>query len=566
MSPAKARSARVTPIRPPDALQVGRAALARGAWREAKRAFQRSLAEREQPEALEGLGLAAWWLDSADLVFKSRDRAYQLYRKRGDHVAAARLAVWLAWDSGAFLGEMHVANGWLQRARTLLANVPECPEHAWVAVREGIYALLDDGDPAKALERADTAIRIGREVGYIDGEMIGGALRGFALVTAGNVQEGMRQLDEVNAAVLAGELNDPVAIALTCCYLVAACERVRDGKRALEWCRRLREFCKDWGLKPLLAVCRTQYASVCVWRGEWGEAEKELQRATSELIASRPAMSGEGQARLGELRRRQGRFDEADALFENAGHHPIAALGRAALALDRDDFRAAADLAERHLRTVSKLNRTERAAALEIVVRARLALGGAEAANAAAAELRSIADDVGTPALTGSAMTASGLVAAHAGSVDQACKALEDAADVFDKCDAPFEEARVRIDLASLLARNGDRKLALGEASSAVKTLNALDARHEAARAQAVIDVLNAKADAPVKAGRGGLTAREIDVVRLVAKGHSNAQLARALSISDHTVHRHIANILLKLRVRSRSAIVGRAAAMGLLE
>src|SRR5262249_31206375 len=159
------------------------------------------------------------------------------------------------------------------------------------------------GDPDRARACAEDAIRVARRVGAIDYEMIGGALRGFALVTAGDVREGMGVLDEVNTAVLAGDSSDPVAIALTSCYLVGACESVRDSHRALQWCKHLRAFCTDWGLTPLLAVCRTQYASACVWRGEWAEAEKELVTATGELISSRPGMSSEGQARLGELRR-----------------------------------------------------------------------------------------------------------------------------------------------------------------------------------------------------------------------------------------------------------------------
>ena len=83
----------------------------------------------------------------------------------------------------------------------------------------------------------------------------------------------MRALDEVNAAVVAGEMKDLVAIGLSCCYMIAACERVRDYDRALQWCTRLKVFCAKWGLRPLFAVCRTQYASICMWRGTWLEAE-----------------------------------------------------------------------------------------------------------------------------------------------------------------------------------------------------------------------------------------------------------------------------------------------------
>src|SRR6187549_2895349 len=134
------RRGTVTPIRPLTPLEAGQAALTRGEWRAAKRYFETSLsrAAEDAPEALEGLGLAAWWLDKADLVFESRQRAYRLYRQRKNGVAAGRVAVWLAWDSAAFRGELAVANGWLQRAHTLLDGEPDCAEQAWLAVREGI--------------------------------------------------------------------------------------------------------------------------------------------------------------------------------------------------------------------------------------------------------------------------------------------------------------------------------------------------------------------------------------------------------------------------------------------
>src|SRR6185295_20209816 len=159
-----------------------------------------------------------------------------------------------------------------------------------------------------------------------------------------------QELDEVNAAVLAGEMSDRVMIGLACCYLIAACERIHDFERAVQWCDRLKAFCEKCGFRPLSAVCRTQYASVCMWRGAWAEAEQELTSASEELSASRPAMSGEGLVRLGELRRRQGKLDEAMALFERSGSHPLASLGRASVVFDRGDFRSSTDLAERHLR------------------------------------------------------------------------------------------------------------------------------------------------------------------------------------------------------------------------
>jgi tetratricopeptide (TPR) repeat protein len=358
-----------------DRLAAGHAALARGDWEAARQLFEAVLHVEERPDALEGLGLAAWWLDSADVVFDVRERAYRGYRERGDSVSAARMAVWLAWDTAAFRGEQAVANGWLQRARRLLEGLPDAPEHAWLAARAGIWALLDDGDPHESLRLASEAVRVGQALGAVDYEMVGRAVHGFAQVTAGAVVEGLQELDEVNAAVLAGEMTDRVLIGLACCYLIAACERVHDYERATQWCDRLKAFCKKVGFRPLFAVCRTQYASVCMWRGAWDEAEHELTSASDELAACRPAMTGEGLVRLGELRRRQGKLDEAMTLFDRVGSHPLASVGRANVMFDRGDHAGSADLAERHLRRLPASNRTERVAALELKVRACLEQG-----------------------------------------------------------------------------------------------------------------------------------------------------------------------------------------------
>src|SRR4029078_4122436 len=130
------------PVRPPDC-QPGDEALKRGAWSDARQAFEDAVRLRESPAALEGLGTAAWWLDLADQVFDSRERAYTLYLGEGDHLGAARMAVWLAWDYWAFRGEGAVASGWLQRARRLLEGQPSCSERAWLGPRGGAMSFVE---------------------------------------------------------------------------------------------------------------------------------------------------------------------------------------------------------------------------------------------------------------------------------------------------------------------------------------------------------------------------------------------------------------------------------------
>jgi DNA-binding CsgD family transcriptional regulator len=543
---------------------TGAECLAAGAWLEARRIFELSLAERETADALEGLGLAAWWLDDADAVFASRERAYKLYLDANDRRSAARLAVWLAWDCFAFRGETAVANGWLQRARRLLDGLPPSRELAWLESRESQLALAEDGDTDRAHRHATEAIRVGRAAGSIDYEMLGRSLQGLALVASGAVAEGMRLLDEVNTAIVAGELTDQIAIGLSSCYLISACERVRDYDRAVQWCARLKVFCEKWGLRPLFAVCRTQYASICLWRGTWLEAEQELTAATGELAASRPAMTADGLVRLADLRRRQGRLVEASSLFEQAGHHPLAALGLAELAFDRGDARVAAESAERYLRRVPRHNRTDRVVALDLLVRALAATGDADGARTALAELQGIAGVVGTVPLRAAASLAAGHVALGVGDGDGARRHLEDAVDLYRASGAPYELARARIALARALGLLGRVGAAIDETQRAVDLLTELHAELEIGRAKALLQELSVSSPKP-SAGSAGLTGREIEVLRLVADGLNNQVIAERLFLSEHTVHRHLANIFNKLSVSSRAAAVAQAARRGLL-
>jgi ATP/maltotriose-dependent transcriptional regulator MalT len=338
---------------------------------------------------------------------------------------------------------------------------------------------------------------------------------------------------------------------------------VRDYDRAVQWCSRLKTFCAKWGLHPLSAVCRTQYASVCLWKGTWLEAEQELRAAARELEASRPAMTADAVVRLAELRRRQGRLVEAAELFDAAGSHPLALIGNAELALDRGDARAAADLGARYLRRLPTQNRTDRSTGLELIVRALAADGDVDGARTALAELSAIASLMKTRPLQAMASRAAGWVSLAAGRMDEARSHLEDAVDHFLQSGAPFEVAISRLGLARALAQAERVDEAVAEASRALELLKELKAQFHMAQASALLDQLalpDAKATTP-----GGLSRRELDVLRLVADGLSNQAIGARLYVSEHTVHRHVANILNKLSVSSRAAAVAQAARRGLL-
>lgn len=537
---------------------AGHDALRRGDWDEARAAFAAALREEETPEALEGLGTAAFWLEDATAAINARERAYRLYRVRGDRIAAARVAVWLADDYFCFRDEVAVANGWLGRARRLLDGLPLCPEHGLLAAEDGYQALIARHDPVTAGRCGAEVTACGRTLGVVDLEMHGLALEGLALVAMGQVEQGMARLDEATAAATSGEMEDPALIGVTCCFLIYACEWVRDYPRAAQWCERLKEFAERWRFISLLGVCRAHYAGVLLARGAWREAEEQLAAATSVLAPVRQGLIVEASVRLAELRRRQGRWEEAETLFRQSEAHPQALLGRAALALDRGDSSAALEWADRYLRRLPREAQTQRAAGLEVLLRARLVLGDPTAADAVA-ELQTIATMIGTEPLRAAALAGHGLLAAAAGEQLVARRHLEDAADLFDQSGLPFEAACVRLDLAGVLRalrRDGAAAHERQRADAVLQQLGSAPRKDEGGRTtdDAQAEPAAAPARRPPSARPHGLTRREVEVLRLLARGLSNQEIAAELVLSTRTVERHISTIYDKLGTRGKVA------------
>jgi LuxR family maltose regulon positive regulatory protein len=556
-----------------DHLQQGRAALNRGAWEAAREAFEAALAAAESPEALEGLGWALFWLDRTEEALDTRERAFRGYREAGDGRSAARLAYGLAVDCIDLRGEAP-ASGWLDRARRLLEGTEPGPEHGWLALWEGHFALMYRRDTAAARERGQVALGIGREQELLDLEMLALALEGLVLVAEGQVPEGMRRLDEATSAALTGEMAALDAVGATCCFLVHACERVRDYDRAAQWGERVERFSREWGIVPSLTVCRTQHAAMLIGQGEWARAEEELKQAIDRLSTSRPLLVVDGVEQLAELRRRQGRWDEAEELFARVESRSLSLLGRGAIAYDQGDAATAADLLERFLRRTPPDNWNGRASALELLVRSRLALGRRAEAEEAASDLRALLERVDTPTIRAAVSQTEAILLGADGGCEEARRHFEDAVDLFLQSQAPFEAARARLDLARCLAGIDRPGPAEQEARSALECFQKLGAAREAFRAEAVLKELTegrTRSASPPAAGPvppptdHPLTSRELEVLRLVAEGLGDKEIADRLYLSGHTVHRHISNIRTKLGLPSRSAAVAWAAQHGLL-
>jgi LuxR family transcriptional regulator, maltose regulon positive regulatory protein len=388
--------------------------LSGGLWKEARAVFEQELEAGESAEALEGLSWAAWWLDDAETVFEARERAYHRYRKRPDPASAARMATWLAADHLDFHGALAVASGWLRRAGRLLEPLEPGPDHGWLAFHEGHIAGMS-GDSVKAGELGARAAQLGRRFDVPDLEMLGLALQGASLVATAQVEEGMRCLDEATATALAGEATVPISSAWTCCFLVSACTAVLDYERAFEWCDRIAEFAERYGSRYMLAFCRAEYGTVHLWRGRWADAETLLEASIEDFSRSRPAWAEGPLVTLAELRRRQGRPAEVLRLLDQAGASAAAQLCRARLALDRDETLRAAELGQRVLRQLPEEAKLDRAPALELLVRARVARGELEEAASALAALREIERLVGTAPLRACTDLAEGVLAAAGG-------------------------------------------------------------------------------------------------------------------------------------------------------
>lgn len=217
----------------------------------------------------------------------------------------------------------------------------------------------------------------------------------------------------------------------------AACSQTSDVTRAADWCRRVEAICAERDLVPLFNVCRIQYASVQVARGSWREAETELTGVLDRLSASRRSSRLEAVVQLGELRRRQGRFDEAEALFAQAEFHPSAIAGRARIQMSGGEYAVAWTAMRGLLERLPKDSRLARTDMLYLAVAVAEAAGDEDAARRLASELRQTAELTGTHSLMATASAADAALAPP----DAAVPLLTEAVRRFSAAGLRFDEA-----------------------------------------------------------------------------------------------------------------------------
>jgi DNA-binding NarL/FixJ family response regulator len=525
-------------------LETGRAAYARRAWGDAFGALSRS--DRAAPlEAadLERLATAAYMLGREEDYLAALERAHGAYLAAGEAPPAARCAIWIGVML-ALRGETGPASGWLARAeRQLDQDGGECVERGYLLLPL-MFRYEAAGDFAAAAATASEATAVGERFG--DPDLVALALQGQGqmLIREGRVQEGLVCLDEAMLAATRTELS-PMATGIVYCGMILACRELYELRRAQEWTAELSRWCE--GQPDLVAFtgrCLVHRAEIMQLQGAWADALDEARQASARRGLSR---SGAGQAfyRQGELLRLQGALAAAEDAYREAsrlGCEPQPGLALLRLAQGQGDTAAAA-IRRAAAETTDRLGRPR---LLPAVVEIMLAGGNVDEARTACDELEQIAAANETVALAAMAAEARGAVELADGDPRAALVLLRRAWQAWEDFDTPYEAARVRVLLALACRALGDEDSAALELQAAREAFAELGAGPDLARAESLLPVVSARTH--------GLTPRELEVLRLVAAGNSNREIASELVISEHTVARHLQNIYAKLGVASRTA------------
>jgi DNA-binding CsgD family transcriptional regulator len=524
-------------------IEGARDAVRRDSWAKAYGELAAADPSDLSPQDLEALADAAWWLSKNDESIAARQRAYAAFAASNDERRAAYNAGRLSIEH--FLREEPaVGAGWLMRAQRHLQDEVECIEHGFLAVLEGTVARFG-GDLDGAIALAERAATIALRFEDRDVWALGIHIEGLVLIDRGDIADGLARLDEAMTSVVAGELSS-FFTGVVYCNVIEACLELADLRRAGEWSEAAKAWCE--GLppeSPYPGICRINRAEVETLRGAWPEAEAEASRASEELMSFDPLAAAQAFYGTGEIRRRMGNFAGAEESFARAheiGFDPQPGL--ALLRLGQGKVEAA--------RTGLRLalsgetgSRMRRARLLAAQVDVALAVRDVETARSASAELDAIAAGYTSPAIDATAATARGALRLVEDDVAGALESLRHAIAIWQELRMPYEAAGARTRYALALRRadaEGDATSELRVAASAFERLGAVtDAR-------AAKELLSGPAGLP-----RGLTARQAEVLRLVAAGKSNRQIAAELVISEHTVARHLQNMFVKLDVSSRS-------------
>jgi ATP/maltotriose-dependent transcriptional regulator MalT len=528
------------------ALERGRAAFAGQAWADA---YERlSAADREtplEPGDLERLAAAAYLVGREDESAEAWVRAHHELLARGQTGPAARCAFWLAFGL-LNRGELARGGGWVARARRVVAGGQDRAEHGYLRWLAAFQSLLE-GETAAALAGFEQAATFADRWGEPDLAALARVGAGRALIRLGRTGPGVALLDEVMVAVETGELS-PIVVGDLYCTVLEGCQELFDLRRAQQWTAVLASWCAAQpDLVPYRGQCLLHRAELMQLHGAWPDAMEEARRAYERFLqpTAHPA-AGAAAYQLAELHRLRGEAAEAEEAYRLAsrwGREPQPGL--ALLRLAQGQLAAARAAIRRVLDEAT--DRPDRARLLPAAVEIALAGGDVPAARAAADELAGAAEELDAPLLAATAAAADGAVLLGQGDARAALAALRGAWTAWQELEAPYEAARVRVGIGLACRELGDQDAAAMELDAARWVFRQLGAAQDLAQVEAL-------AGRGPAGAAGGLTAREVQVLRLVATGRTNRAIAAELVLSERTVDRHVSNIFTKLGVASRAA------------
>ena len=519
------------------------AAVERRAWADAAGLLHAADGERPlELDDLESLATAHHLLDDRDEALAALARAHREALRAGLRTRAARHAFWQALML-MDLGRNAQAAGWIARGQRVLSDQPRSVEDGYLLVPEGIQALAS-GDVDGANDVFERVSRIAERFGDPDLTAMARLGNADVLIARAEVRRGVALLDEAMVAVTMDEVS-PVVAGIVYCSVIESCQRLFDLRRAQEWTDALARWVEAQPqLVAYRGACLLRRAELMALHGSWQAAVAEVRHARERPGGpGADATVGAAWYQEAEVMRLRGELASAEDAYRQASRHGRSPEpGLALLRLDQGRPAAAAAAIDRVLE--ERHDPASRPLLLETKVDIALTIGRADAAGIAADELGRIAEGADSPLLSAMAARAHGAVSLATVGGREALGALRRAWIGYVDLDAVYEAARVRVLLGLANRASGDEDAARIELEAARETFERLGARPALRRLAALME--------PDRTS--GLTAREVEVLRLVATGGTNRHIAARLVISEKTVARHLSNIFTKLGVGSRAA------------
>ena len=538
-------------------LECGRKHYQLRAWADAYNAL--SLADQETPlgaEDLELFALAAYLIGQDDDYLRMLERAFSAHVNAGQCARAARCAFWLGFRL-MMRAEMGRATGWFARAqRVLERDARECAERGYL-LTPVVEQHLESGDYEAAYAAAAEAAAIGERCGDPDLVACARHQQGRARLLQAQVQAGLALLDETMVMVTAGELS-PLVTGLMYCSVIQACQQVYAIDRSREWTAALAQWCDGQpDMVAFAGVCQVHRAEIMQLQGAWPDAIEAARRACARSQGVDRRATAAALYQQAEVHRLKGEFAAAEEAYRSAsdfGLEPQPGLALLRVAQGRSD--AAASAIRRIAGTT--VDRLKRMSLLPAYIEIMLAAGEVQDARNACRELEDIARSFDTGVPDAIAAQARGAVDLAEGDAQAALGSLRRAFEVWQRIEAPYAAARVRMLIGQACRALGDEDGAGLEIDAAKSVFERLGAAPDLAWIESLTKGTPA-------GDTHGLTPRELQVLRLVAAGKTNAAVATELFLSERTVERHLSNIFTKLDLSTRTAATAWAYGHGMI-